>query len=168
MEKCDNLFSATDYVRVINPDTEAYVWQFMNPAKERIEFDTSSSTVPQKITYREAPEVYKLEPGQSAALPGSNARVMMDGLVKKLMVKRTISRTPNVKPGEARNFNFSDDSAQQHWINEIYLGKANPFVNSTPSEPVVVHDDVTSDIDKDLGIEQEPVKRTRKPRTAAA
>jgi hypothetical protein len=167
-EKLIDMFNATDMIRVINPDDEAYIWQYMNPAKERIEFDTSSSTVPQKIVYREPPDVYKLEPGQSAAIVGANGYVMIDGLVKKLMSKNAISRTPNVKPGEARNFNFSDDAAQIRWINEIYLGKVT--MTTAPITPPRSQAPDLSEIDKDLGVDDDftAAVRKRRPRQAKA
>ncbi len=171
-EKLADMFTAAEYVRVINPDTEAHVWQYLPASKERIEFDTSSSTVPQKITYRDAPEVYKLDPGQSAVIPGANAYLMIESLTKKLMAKRTISRNPNVRPGEARNFNFSDDAAQITWINEIYLGKAMPTMTSATPPPATANEETEHEIDKDLGIEDgdfTTVKpHRRKPRQATA
>jgi hypothetical protein len=110
----------------------------MSESKEHISFDTSSSTVPMKNTYREPPEVYRLEPGQSAVLIGGNAYMMVESLVKQMMVKKTISRHPNMKPGQALNFNFSDDSAQGSWIPQIYLGKVNPTAVSTAVAPAPV------------------------------
>jgi len=164
-EKLSDMFTATEYVRVINPDTEAHVWQYLPASKERIEFDTSSSTVPQKITYRDTPEVYKLDPGQSAVIPGANAYLMIETLTKRLMAKRVIAREPNVKPGQARNFNFSDDAAQVNWINEIYLGKAMPTMASTEAPSAKEVEAEQHEIDKDLGIEDgnsTPAKRHRR------
>jgi hypothetical protein len=158
MEKLSKMFGPTDFVKVINPDTEAYIWQWLPPQKEEISFDSSQSTVPVRIMYRGEPEVWKIEPGQSGTLVGANAYVMIDGLVKRLMAKKTISRNPNIAPGQSRNFNFSDDVAQQEWINEIYLGTDNPFdrpesvhVTNTPT-----NDDLNRQIDDDLGIADAP------------
>jgi hypothetical protein len=150
-EKLRKLFEPTDFVRVINPDTEAFVWQWLPPQKEDITF--TDGTVPMKITHRGDPEIWKLDAGQSGTIVGANAYVMMDGLIKRMMAKKVIARDPNVKPGQARNFNFSDDVAQQEWINVIFLGLDNPFetegfkVATTPTKT-----DLDEQIDEDLGL----------------
>lgn len=165
LDKVSKLFSPTEWVDVINPDTEAFVWQYLPPEKEQISFDSSSTTVPHRIMHRDDPEVYKLEPGQSATLMGGNAYVMLDGLVKRMMAKRTISRNPNVPPGQARNFNFSDDMAQEQWINEIYLGKANPYDAAIPQEdtPIALDEAFVSQIDNDLGLTDASLQEALQP-----
>lgn len=166
-EKLADLFTATEFVRVQNVDDEPFIWQYMPDAKEHIEFDTSSSTVPQKITYRDAPEVYMLQPGEAKPVIGGCAYMMIEGLVKKMMSKKVIANQPNVKPGESRNFNFSDDQQQVEWIEKIYLGKWTPTSYSAPlptPEPVS-----TRSIDEDLGlgnISPTPRRRGRQPRPA--
>lgn len=157
LDKVGKMFGPTDWVNVINPDVEPYIWQWLPPQKEQINFDPSSTTVPQRIIFREEPEVYKLDPGQSATLVGANAYVMLDGLVKRMMAKKAIARQPNMAPGQARNFNFSDDIAQEQWINEIYLGRANPYDNNLDQEPDTKElDNLDSQIDKDLGLTNAP------------
>lgn len=151
--KLSEMFGPADFVKVINPDTEDYLWQWLPPQKEHISFDTSSSTVPMRVVYREDPETWKIDAGQSGTLVGANAYVMIDGLVKRMMAKRVVSRNPDVKPGQARNFNFSDDQAQIEWINEIYLGIDNPFDHSearTTNRPT--NENVDRQINADLGI----------------
>jgi hypothetical protein len=125
-EKLMKRFSAIDFVRVINPDTEDFTWQFMPQSKEVETFDNTSSTVPMKNTHREPPEVYKLAPGESAVIQGANAYVMIEALGKRLMAKKVISKTPEIAPGQARQLGFSDDLRQQEVIDMIYLGKNMP------------------------------------------
>jgi hypothetical protein len=156
MEKLSKLFGPLDFVKVINPDTEPYIWQWLPPSKEDISFD--GGTVPMKITTRGEPEVWKLEPGQSGTLVGGNAYVMIDGMVKLMMTKKTISRNPNMPPGVARNFNFSDDIAQQEWINQIYLGIDDPFASGATAAPAAQPnvDEIARQIDNDLGLTSAP------------
>lgn len=188
LEKLSKLFGSTDFVKVINPDTEAYIWQWLPPQKEELSFDNSQSTVPMRVTHRGEPEVYKLEPGQSATLVGANAYVMLDGLIKRMMAKKTISRHPNVKPGESRNFNFSDDVAQEDWIAVCYLGIDNPFESGIAQAPISVPNtsEIDRQIDDDLGLSnhaqrniqsqapgvvpdiQPPTRATARPRPAGA
>lgn len=149
IEKLSKLFIGTDFVKVINPDTEPFVWQWLPPNKEEVSFTDGS--VPMKITHRGDPEVWKLEGGQSGTIVGANAYVMIDGLVKRMMSKKAIARQPNTKPGENRNFNFSDDIAQQEWINVIYLGIDNPY-EQVASVEVPTEQEVNRQIDDDLGL----------------
>jgi len=164
IEKLRIMFEPTDFVRVINPDTEAYVWQWLPPQKEDVTF--TDGTVPMKITHRGDPEIWKLDSGQSGTLVGANAYIMIDGLVKRMMAKKVVAREPNVKPGQARNFNFSDDVAQQEWIEVIYLGLDNPFETGAKVATVPTTLDIENQIDNDLGISnatrkgQEPQPRT--------
>lgn len=169
-EKLVDLFGAADWVRVINPDTQDFSWQYMPESKEHVSFDSSSSTVPMKITHRDDPEVYRLQPGQSAVIVGANAYLMIEGLAKRMMADKTISKMPNVRPGEARNFNFSDDAAQQMFINEIYLGKVTPGTAPEPVSHDTEDEEVqASQIDDDLGLTNEPVRhRGGRPRKAVS
>lgn len=151
LEKLSKMFAPTDFVKVINPDTEPYMWQWLPPQREEISFEGSQSTVPQRIMYRGEPEAWKLEAGQSGTIVGGNAYVMIDGLVKKLMAKRAVSRNPNMSPGQSRNFNFSDDVAQIEWINQIFLGIDSPFETQAPvatPSPAAMN----KQIDEDLGL----------------
>jgi hypothetical protein len=157
IEKLSKLFIGTDFVKVINPDTEPFVWQWLPPHKEEVSFTDGS--VPMKITHRGDPEVWKLEGGQSGTIVGSNAYVMIDGLVKRMMSKKAIARQPNTKPGENRNFNFSDDIAQQEWINVIYLGVDNPY-EQVASVEVPTDQEVNRQIDDDLGLTNAKVEES--------
>lgn len=134
-EKLLKLFNPTDFVRVINIDTQPYIWQYMPASKENITFDMDSSTVPMKNTYREPPEVYELQPGQSAIIVGASAYLMIEGLIKRMISEETIARQSNMQPGQARKFAYGDDIKQQELIKEIYLGKEMPGATAPLGEP---------------------------------
>ena len=134
-------FSATDWVRVMNVDNETFVWQFMPESKEHIEFTSD----PSKMIYRDQPEVWQLASGQSDVIPGANAYVMIEALYKKVSSKKLIMDKGEAKPGEARNFNWTDSGAQEYWINQIYKGKEVPQFSSTPVNTTA------DDVSKDLG-----------------
>jgi hypothetical protein len=130
-EKLASRFKATDFVRVINIDDEPFRWQYMPTAKEHI-------TVLPDYTddvQRENPEVYELAPGESQVLLGENAFLMIEALYKQLTAKKVVAGS-TVEPGQARNFNFSDDLRQEEFINDIYMGKETPRFDS----PEVKHD----------------------------
>ncbi len=150
-ERLMDRFAAHEYVRVINIDDEPVMWQYMPEHSERHEFTAD----PMKITYRDDPELWVLDPGQDEVLVGANAYLMIDVLYKKIISKKTIAKNPNLPPGQARNFNWTDANAQEDLIDRIYLGKENPEFNfkrsETPITPLVPTDD---DIAKDLGLNE--------------
>lgn len=146
-ERLMDRFAAHEYVRVINIDDEPIMWQYMPEHSERHEFTPD----PMKITYRDEPELWVLDPGQDEVIVGANAYLMIDALYKKIISKKTIARSPNMGPGQARNFNWTDATAQEELIDRIYLGKENPEFNFKRS--VVPETPTTDDITKDLGLD---------------
>lgn len=152
-EKLMKLFDATDFVRVQNIDTEPFTWQYMPAGKEHISFDTTTSTVPMKETFRDPPEIYRLNPGQSAIIVGASAFLMIEGLVKRMISEEAVSRDREyagvriLPGGKSRKFSFADDVKQQELIDRIYLGKHIPGM-SLP-EPK------TATIEEDLGLDNE-------------
>jgi hypothetical protein len=121
-------FAAHEWVRVINVDDEKFKWQYLPQHAERFEFTPD----PMKEVYRDPVEAYELDPGESEVIVGENAYLMIEGLYKKLISKRVINRTPDMSPGQARNFNWTDGKAQEDLIDRIYLGKESPSFR-TPS-----------------------------------
>ncbi len=86
---------------------------------------------------------------------------MIEGLYKKLTAKRAITRSPKMQPGQARNFNFSDESHQDYWIGEIFLGKESPQFSTPAPKP-------DTSVEEDLGVKNEPKRPGRpigRPRT---
>lgn len=144
-EKLMNKFKSTDFVRVINTDDEPFSWQWMPSTKEHVTINADFTD----DVYREMPEIYTLKPGESQVLIGENAFLMIEGLFKVLSAKRAIGRRPNLEPGGARQFNFSDDAQQETAIKDIYLGKERPTFD-TPA-PVATVDPIDDELNKELG-----------------
>lgn len=136
MQRLEKRFAPHEWVRVINIDNEPVYWQYMPVHNETVEFDTGS--VPMKHTYRENPEAWVLNPGESEILIGANAYLMIDNLYKKLIAKGYIKKNGEFTPGTAgRNFNWSDPKTQEDLIDKIFLGKENPsFGNAKPAAKV--------------------------------
>lgn len=128
-ERLMERFQAHEYVRVINIDNVPITWQYLPSHAEEISYTSD----PMKITHRGPVEVYMLNPGESEVLIGECAYLMMENLYKQIIAKKTIERTPEVDPGQARNFNFSDAQRQEEYIDRILLGKESPqFSNYEP------------------------------------
>lgn len=125
-ERLMERFLSHEYVRVINVDNEPVRWQYM-PAHSESETITSD---PMKVVTRGDVEVYLLNPGESEVLLGENAYIMIEVLYKQIVTKRTISSSPDMQPGQARNFNFTDAIKQEEYINKIFLGKESPNFGS--------------------------------------
>lgn len=149
-ERLMRRFAAHEYVRVINIDDEPVMWQYMPEHGETIEFTAD----PMKITYRTEPELWQLEAGQDEVLVGANAYLMIDVLYKKLVSKKVINRTPNIAPGQARNFNWTDGTAQEDLIDRIYLGKEKPEFIFEPVTPKAdARGSLADQVAKDLGLD---------------
>lgn len=115
-------FKAHEYVKVINVDNESFMWQYMPAEKEEYEFTPDGM---HRHTRREDPEVWMLDPGESETIVGANAYIMIEALYKKVIAKK-VEMTVEVKPGQARSFNFADGTAQDYWIDHILVGKEIP------------------------------------------
>lgn len=125
-ERLHDLFKPEDYVKVINPDNERFIWQYLPQSKEEI-YMTSD---PMKVTRREDPEMYYLDPGEVDVLIGSNAYLMIEGLYKKLVAKKAIEAKPNMVPGKNRTYHWADPTTAEMWIKKIYLGIERPTFNT--------------------------------------
>lgn len=128
-----NRFAAHEWVRVINLDDEAFIWQYLPSHAETFNYTPD----PTREVYREAPEVWELQPGESEVIIGENAYVMIEALYKKLVSKGFIKKNGEYATGKpGRNFNWSDGKTQEDLINKIYLGKETPsFGDATPKAP---------------------------------
>lgn len=151
-ERLMNRFAAHDWVRVINPDDEPFVWQYLPSHAEEFEFTPD----PMKITRRGEVEAYQLEPGESEVIIGENAYVMIEGLYKRMAGKAAVRKTPTVEPGYARSYNWDDSIQQEDFIEQIYLGKENPTFSDAPT--------LRDQASQDIGIENTPRTRGRPAR----
>lgn len=130
-ERLMDRFKAHEYVKVINPDDEEFIWQYMPAENEEYEYTSDGM---HRHTRRSDPEIWTLQPGETDVLVGANAYVMIDGLYKKLVSKKAVA-TVKVEPGRARSFNYSDGEMQEKLINKILIGKEVPsFSVSKPQE----------------------------------
>lgn len=121
-ERLMDRFQPQEYVKVINVDDEPFRWQYLPAHNEEYEYTSDGM---HRHTRREAPEVWELEPGESETILGANAYLMIEALYKKLVSKKAITKI-QVKPGMARAFNYADGTQQDHWINQIFIGKEVP------------------------------------------
>ena len=125
-------FAAHELVEVRNIDDETMEWQFLPDHAE-----TSSLTDDGiKITYRDEPELWSLDAGDTDYLTGSCAYIMIESLVKKLIIKRVgiVERPQSAK--EIRNFNFKDPIRVEAFIDQIYVGKVTPSFNQVQPNKV--------------------------------
>lgn len=130
-ERLMNRFAAHEFVRVINIDDEPFFWQYLPQHSETFEYTPD----PMKVTHREMPEAWMLEPGKSEVVIGENAYVMIEQLYKKLVATGFLKRNgPNPEKSPGRNFNWSDGKQQEDIINKIYLGKESPEFGSKTSD----------------------------------
>lgn len=126
-------FKAYEMVKVFNPDDEAIEWQFLPDHAE-----TSSLTDEGiKITYREDPELWRLDAGETDVMTGACAFIMIESLYKKMVIKKVgiVEHPENAK--QIRNFNFKDPIRAEKIIEMIYQGKVSPSFNQAEPNLVV-------------------------------
>lgn len=144
-EKLRDLYKPTDFVRVINIDTEPFTWQYFPPEGEDESF-TDNGTV-RVVEGRRAftprydgqmpgnEQLWRLEPGESEVLIGGNADLFIEGLYKRLVAKKIVA-SRHVEATQARSFNFSDPIVQDEYIHKIFLGIERPnFGEYKSAEP---------------------------------
>lgn len=132
-ERLMSRFAAHEHVQVMNIDDEPIEWQFLPDYAE-----TSSVTDEGiKITYREEPELWRIEAGETDILSGSCAFIMIENLYKKLVIKKVgiVEKPQSAK--EIRNFNFRDPVRAEQIIDMIFQGKVNPSFNQVQSNEVI-------------------------------
>lgn len=133
-ERLDDRFKATDFVRVINIDDEAFEWAYMP-----ISHETSVIAGPVRRMNREPAIRYSLQPGESKVIEGASAAIMAEGLFKKICIKN----------GKLRD--MSNPAAHNEYITKIVLGKEDLLaMANAPKLPV------ESDVADDLGLGDEP------------
>jgi len=143
-ERLRERYQATDFVRVINIDNEAFEWQYFPSNGEEVTFTDNgamrqvygrqafNSNYDAKVSGNE--QLWKMNPGDSEVLVGENADLFIEGLYKKLVVKKRVSELPNMEKTQARNFNWNDGLLQEQMIDKIFLGIEKPnFDEPKPS-----------------------------------
>lgn len=164
-ERLEKRFSATDFVRVINPDNEEFVWQALDPKTESYFIDRG----PMKNTTRGNPRLYRIGPGQSLVLEGWNAQLMIDKLYRKIRAKNALSRRAGMSYDDAvkKNLgdipiNWADGDQQEQYIDQIFVSVENPSFGTPKYQdgkveiPTSQPTDAKAELDaiaKDLGIE---------------
>jgi len=143
-ERLRDRYSPTQWVRVINIDNEDFEWQWFPSDAEEISFSTDGLMRQVEGRQRFTPnfdgkipgkeQLWSLGAGESEVLIGENADLMIQGLYKKLVVKKRVSEKPNMESTQARSFNWNDGLLAEQMIDKIFLGIESPnFNESRPS-----------------------------------
>jgi hypothetical protein len=168
-ERLMRRFSPQDFVVIKNIDDEAVYWQYLPAHHEQKDFTPDGM---QQITTRQEPEMWTIEAGAQEVLVGASAYMALDVMYKNTTAKMTLKRSknPNSSTFDAKgehlpkNFNFADGGLQEDFIDQAYLGKANPTFNATPvSESVNITPSVLPDDDvraKSVNAAKETVNAT--------
>jgi hypothetical protein len=140
-ERLMSRFAAHETVEVKNIDDEPIEWQFLPDHAE-----TSTLTDDGiKITYRDEPELWRIEAGETDYMTGACAFIMIEALYKKLVIKKVGIVENPTSAKQIRNFNFKDPIRAEALIDKIYLGKVSPSFNQaqpnqvTPTKKAVAH-----------------------------
>lgn len=166
-ERMIRLFKAHEFVTVKNIDDEPIYWQYMPQEAEEI---NSTDDGLQQIVTRDAPEMWVINPGETEVLIGASAYRCLDVMYKNVTAKKTLRRfkDPNKQvydetgQHQPRNFNFADGGAQEDFLKQAYLGKAQlAFAPQTPVMPTVAP---VAAAPAAPAVQQQPVDEVPQPR----
>lgn len=133
-ERLMTRFAAHEHVQVFNCDDETVEWQFLPDYAER----SSLTDEGIKITDRDDPELWALEPGETDILSGACAYHMIETLYKKMVIKK-VGIVEHPQSGkEVKNFNFKDPIRAEQIINLIFIGKVSPSFNQSQPAKIAV------------------------------
>jgi hypothetical protein len=147
-------FSPTDVVEVKNIDTEDYSWFFMPEENEKVVPNADRTGY---HTYRKRPEQFTIVSGEVMPLMGSNAYVMIEGLFKKVAMKKAIAEDKKT------NVILQPD-VQDEYINKIVMEALDPITMSQRSKTVPIVATTDDSLEADLGLTETLVRRGRPAR----
>jgi hypothetical protein len=146
-ERLIDRFAPSDYVRVKNVDNEDFQWKWMPAQGEDTSMDDGGQV--RIVMGRESfskdyrsrlpgnERFWEIPAGEEDVLVGDCAYLFIEGLYKRLVAKKAITSTPNLPATQARQFNWTDGTAQEQLIDQIFLGIEQPTfgVPTHVSEP---------------------------------
>lgn len=148
-------FKPNDFVRVINIDNEAFEWNYC--ADEEIFQDQ----IYRRVLKRKI-DTYRIEPGESQVLEGGCARIMVEGLLKKVAPKRE---------NQLKHKAIGINAIQKKYLDQIIIGTENPFakpVTDTPTSKFIAEtkQEVTAEPEFEDVQPTEPANATKSTATA--
>lgn len=143
-ERLLRLFKPQEFVTIRNVTEDPLYWQYMPEENEEI---SETEDGMQRHVSRKEPIMWYIAPGEVEVLVGASAYRALDVMYKNAAAAKTFKmyRDP-LSPQfdekgqhQPKNFNFSDGSFQESFIEQAYLGKAIPtFAGYTPGEQPAV------------------------------
>lgn len=120
-------FKPHEFVTIKNIAEEPIYWQYLPSTSEEI---TMTQDGMQKTVQRGMPEMWVINPGETEVLVGASAYMALDVMYKNVMANKTLKRHGITASFDKennhvpKNFNFSDAGAQEDFIKQAYIGKA--------------------------------------------
>jgi hypothetical protein len=145
-ELLETKFKPTEFVRIVNIDSNPVEWTYLPINKEQ--HQSTSSGTSQKYVVREEPDRYYMEPGESKVLEGAPAALGVERIFQKVILARDI-----------RKLNIT--SVWEEYIDKIVIGKEDLLAkaNDPGSEkPALTPRD---EMMKDLGLTMTEVKKKK-------
>lgn len=140
-ERLMRLFKPQEFVTIKNVDDEPVYWQYMPIENEQVGFSEDGM---QKITTREDPEMWVIQPGESEVVVGASAYRALDVMYKAYTAKSVLRKFKDPSQPQfneknehlPKNFNFADGGAQDRFLDLAYIGKATPSFAAQPAVTV--------------------------------
>jgi hypothetical protein len=163
-ERCRDFYAVSDFVVVMNIDTESFKYQVQRPEN----FSEDQPSAAEKNIYEvRHPEVITLKPGETRLCPAYESDIMIKALIDKMVYrKRGKAIADGIDPNIIKE-SVRDPATQTRYIKKIYQGRRdflaeyNQSVNISTERKASIEDELEN---TDGDEPTEKVKRGR-PRT---
>lgn len=153
-ERCREFYVASDFVMVMNIDSEPFSYRIQRPENVIV---NQPNPVTQEVYYLKDPELIVMQPGQIRLCPGYEADAMIDDLAKKMIHRgRQIKIDEMTKTGQTIEIRESvlDPATQRNYISRIFQGKQDfmrDYNSAAPMQP---------SLESELGLTNAPNPQT--------
>jgi len=141
-ERLRELYSAEDFVTVMNIDTEPVVYQFIKPS----DIETFSDYPGHKDTVmHNTPKRYRLMPGETKLVTAYEADKVIDTLIKQISQRNTQDKIAMGELVSTQSANWNDPTTRDSMISKIFLGKKDVLGQYNQAPEINVEEDLTSE-----------------------
>jgi hypothetical protein len=167
-ERCREYYAISDFVVVMNIDTEPFAYQIQRP--ENFDYE-QPDPVTMNVVMTKPPERIVLQPGETRLCPAYEADLMIKNLMDKMIYRSRGSAISEAKEKGEENVNIKesvmDPETQHRYIKEIYQGKKD-FLHEYNQSIDKVKSDVAKDLEDDEPVTSETPRRPGRPAKQAA
>lgn len=156
IDRLRDRYDPDEFVVVKNIDNDPVVYQFVKPSA----VETYSPNPGEKMTVQhEPPRRLTIQPGESKLCPAYEADKIAECTIKQIINKKTHLKIKQGEFGATQASDWSDPKTVEDMLDEIIVGKEDIVNSYNLTKPTV-----KEDVNKDLGLDDEPKQRPGRPR----